>query len=123
MSYDLYLLERVRHLLQDIDHVRETKMMGGLCFMVNEKMCIGIDREKDGSNRLMLRLDPDQYQAILNEPGVRQMDMTGRPMKGFVFVEDFAFEDESQLRRYVDLALAYNPKARASKKRARKVQR
>ena len=122
MAFDWHLLDRIRYYLKDITSFRETKMMGGLCFMVNDKMCLGIDKAPDGSNRLMLRLDPLTYHPILEEEGVRAMDMTGRPMKGFVFVADFAFEEDTHLHRFINLALEYNPRAKASKKKVKKVE-
>ena len=122
MAFDPHLLDRIRHYLKDLTPFREAKMMGGLCIMVNDKMCLGIDKEQDGSNRLMLRLDPLTYHPLLEEEGIRAMDMTGRPMKGFIFVADFAFEDDAQLHRFIDLALEYNPRAKASKKKTKKVE-
>ena len=120
MAYDEYVLERVReHLTQKVSF-EEKKMMGGLCFMVNDKMCIGVDVDKQGANRLMCRLDPDDYLHLLEKPGASPMDFTGRPLKGYVFIADFAFEEEQDLAYWLDLALAFNPKAKASKKRKKK---
>ena len=57
-------------------------MMGGLCYLVNDKMCVGVDKE-----RLMVRLDPDYYVSALKRKGSRPIDFTGRPLKGYVFVD------------------------------------
>ena len=87
-------------------------MMGGLCFMVNDKMCVGIEKDK-----LMARLDPDIYERALSKRGCREMDFTGRPMRGFVFVEPVGIKREKDLDYWVQLCLDFNPKARSSKKK------
>lgn len=117
MAFDEYLVERVRQSLQRKVAFDEKKMMGGLCFMVDGKMCVGVDKDKQGANRLMCRLDPENTQSIIDKPGAKPMDFTGRPMKGFVFVADYAIEEEQDLNFWVDQALAFNPLAKASKKR------
>lgn len=85
-------------------------MMGGLCFMVDGKMCLGVE-----SNRLMVRLDPAVYQSALRRVGCAPMDFTGRPMKGFVWVSPNAVGTESGLDEWATLALEFNPRAKASK--------
>ena len=83
MAYDEYLADRIRQqLVQRHQPYQERRMMGGLCFMVDDKMCLGVSDE-----RLMVRADPDDYARLLRLPGARVMDFTGRPMKGFLFVE------------------------------------
>ena len=86
-------------------------MMGGLCFMVDGKMCIGIVGE-----RLMARIGPDAYGQALTKKGCHRMDFTGRPMKGFVFVDPSAIDMEDDLAYWIGLCLDYNPKAKKSKK-------
>ena len=88
-------------------------MMGGLCFMVNGKMCLGVSDQ-----RLMVRLDPAVEVESLQLRGCKQMDFTGRPMKGYVFVHPEGIETDTQLLHWVNLALEFNPKAKASKKRS-----
>jgi TfoX/Sxy family transcriptional regulator of competence genes len=113
MAYDEYLADRVRQILAE-RHVttEEKKMMGGLCFMVNAKMCAGIVGET-----LMARIDPDSYQQALTRPGAREMDFTGRPMKGFLFVEGEGIDADEDLQDWLQLCLDYNPRARSSKKK------
>ncbi|MBI2852787.1 MAG: TfoX/Sxy family protein [Chloroflexi bacterium] len=112
MAYDESLAGRIRQALQRQPAVREMKMMGGLCVMVNEKMCLGI-RGDD----LMVRIDPDIYEAVLRKTGARKMDFTHRPMKGFVFVGPEGTTTDKDLEYWVGLALEFNKKAKASKKR------
>ena len=86
--------------------------MGGLCFMVNGKMCVGVEKE-----RLMVRLDPAEAERSLALPECRPMDFTGRPMKGYLFVLPNGYESDAQLRHWLDSALEFNPRAKLSKKR------
>ena len=119
MAFDESLAERVRRSFAafGVSFV-EKKMMGGLCFMVDGKMCVGIDRA-----RLMARIDPDVYEAALTRRGCAPMDFTGKPMRGFVFVNAAGIESKRDLESWLRLALDYNPRAVASsrKKRAKRV--
>ncbi len=87
-------------------------MMGGLCFMVDGKMCVGVSGE-----RLMLRIDPAEEAGLLKQPGCRPMDFTGRPLKGFLFVEPEGLPSDGHLAGWLQRALDFNPRAKASKKR------
>lgn len=113
MAYDEHLADRVRQIFAEL-HVmaEEKKMMGGLCFMVNDKMCAGVSDE-----RLMARIDPEIYQVALTRNGAHEMDFTGRPMKGFVIVEPEGIDDDEDLRSWLQLCLDYNPLAKSSRKR------
>lgn len=113
MAYNENLADRCREIIaQSEDDVEEKKMFGGLCFMVNEKMCIGVMKEK-----LMLRLDPNIIEQVLEEEGCEPMDFTGKSMKGFVYVSDDVLHTKKKLEHWVQLALAYNPLAKATKKK------
>ncbi len=116
MAYDEHLADRVRQQLAR-RHVRfdEKRMMGGLCLMVNGKMCLGIT-----DDRLMVRLDADDITARLAEPHVRPMDFTGRPLRGFLFVEAPGVDRDEDLGTWVRRALDFNPRAQASRPRGRK---
>ena len=77
-----YLADRIKQILHEKNtQFQAKKMMGGLAFMVNDKMCVGINNED-----LMARLDPDVYEEALTRKGVREMDFTKRPMKGWIYV-------------------------------------
>jgi TfoX/Sxy family transcriptional regulator of competence genes len=113
MAYDEMLAGRVAAYLAAKNlPVEEKRMMGGLCFMVRGKMCAGVEKD-----RLMVRTGPDAYDAALRRPGCKPMDFTGRPMRGFVFVQRTGLRTTRQLAAWLDLALAYNPQAAAAKKR------
>ena len=113
MAYSEYLADRIRDVFKDkgIDP-EEKKMMGGICYMVNDKMCAGVI-----DYNLMARLDPNIYEEALKKKGCRPMDITGRPMKGFVYVEPEGIDMDSELAEWIQLCLDYNPKAKSSKKR------
>lgn len=111
MAYSEELAARVRAQLNDIPNVIEKPMMGGLTFMVNDKMCVGIL-----ASEIMCRIDPAVEYNALEQNGCRKMDFTGRPMKGFVMIEDTAIGTKSELKYWIDLALDFNSRAKSSKK-------
>ena len=111
MAYDEFLADRIRAILKEKQvSFDERKMMGGICYMVNDKMCLGIVRDN-----LMARIDPEIYDQALSKKGCREMDFTGRPMKGFVFIEPEGIDMDRDLGYWIQLCLDYNPKARSSK--------
>lgn len=113
MAYNELLADRIRKVLNDKKvKAEEKKMMGGLCFMVDDKMCVGIIKDS-----LMARIDPVFYTEALSLKGCREMDFTGRPMKGFVQVEPIGIDLEDELVYWIDLCLEFNPRAKSSKKR------
>ena len=111
MAYDEKLAQRVRESLPRRD-VEEKKMMGGLTFMVNGKMCVGVSKDD-----LMARIDPDVYESALRKKGCREMNFTGKPMKGFVFVSPKGTGNKKDLKYWLGLALDFNKRAKSSKKR------
>src|SRR6266516_8242 len=116
MAYDEQLEQRVRQFYKAKRIKYEVKrMMGGLCFMVNGKMCVGVEK-----NRLMARIGPDAYDDALIRKGCRPMDFTGRPMRGFVFVGLEGLRTEKDLAVWMELALSYNLLATKSAKSKRK---
>jgi len=112
MAYDEQLAAEVRDYLAGQKKVEEKKMMGGLTFMVNQKMCVGIL-----DNELMARIDPDIYEKALEMPGCREMNFTGKPMKGFVFIGPEGTRRKKDLQYWMELALEFNKKAKSSKKK------
>ena len=116
MAYDLNLAQRIRDYLKKTGQpVEEKKMMGGLTFMVNGKMCVGVLNED-----LMARIAPEDYKQALTHPGCRKMDLTGRPMKGFVFIDKTGTGNDDPLQFWINMALAYNPRAKTVKKSKKK---
>lgn len=118
MAYDELLADRIRQLFSSKKIAfEEKKMMGGLAFMVDGKMCVGLNRDKDsGQDRLMARVGKERYEACLQMPHARKMEFTGREMKGFVWVDEDGIERDEELGYWLDKALAYNPEAKSSKR-------
>lgn len=117
MAFSEYLADRVRHRLSGKGKVEEKKMMGGLVFMVNEKMCIGVDTDRQtGVDRIMVRVGKEAYDDLLGMKGCREMDFTGRTMKGYVFVYPEGIDDDQDLDFWVEKAVWFNQFAKKSKK-------
>lgn len=114
MAYDERLADRIRESLADIDNVNEKQMMGGLTFMVHGKMCIGILKDE-----MMCRIDPARQEEALSKRGCRIMDFTGRPMKGYVMVDESGLKAKKDFDYWIDLCLDFNKHAKGSKKRKR----
>ena len=109
MAYSDYLVERVRQRLKGAGPLEEKKMMGGLLFIVNTKMCIGVDVDKKtGHDRLLVRVGKLNYEALLQRRGAKKMDFTGKPMGGFLFLNPEAFDSEIDLDFWVGKALEFN---------------
>jgi len=106
MAFDETLAARVRALLRAMPEARdlvEKKMFGGLCFMVRGHMCCGVEKAN-----LMMRVGPAQYAGALGRPGAREMDFTGKPLKGFVYVEPAHVAEDVALREWLGLCLDFN---------------
>jgi TfoX/Sxy family transcriptional regulator of competence genes len=112
MAYNEKLADRTREIIvQTHKNIEEKKMFGGLCFMVNDKMCVGVEKE-----RLMVRLNPEKFDEVIEKEGCKPMDFTGKVMKGFVFVDADVLNTRKKLEYWIKLALEYNKIAKASKK-------
>lgn len=116
MAYDEKLAKRIRTIFEEESvSFEEKRMMGGLCFMVDGKMCVGVEKE-----RLMARINPEVYENALQRKGCKPMDFTGRPLRGFVFVEEKGLGTKQELESWLKLALEFNPLAVSSKSKKRK---
>ncbi len=116
MAYNEHLAERIKQNLESrkIKYI-EKKMFGGVCLMVDDKMLMGVMKEQ-----LMARVDPEvDAPKALKRKGAVTMDFTGKTMKGFILVDQEAIDMEEDLEYWVALCLKYNPKAKASKKKAK----
>jgi hypothetical protein len=101
MALDEDLAERMRAVLAGTGAVREVRMFGGLCFMLNGNMVAGASKRG-----LMVRVGKEQQSNALARPGAKRMEMTGRPMEGYVFV-DPPPPDDLSLQEWIGLALAF----------------
>ncbi|WP_242086562.1 TfoX/Sxy family protein [Aestuariivivens sediminis] len=119
MAYDEFLADRIRRQLKE-KHIifTELKMMGGLCFKVDHKMLCGLLTAKNtGDSLLMARIGEAAYEAALRKPECLPMDFTGRPMRGYIYVTPAGLDTDTDLDYWLDLCLAFNPMAKASKKK------
>jgi TfoX/Sxy family transcriptional regulator of competence genes len=113
MAYDEYLADRIRQKFAELQVSFEDKhMMGGICFLVDDKMCVGVIKDK-----MMARIDPDRSEEAFSRKGCREMDFTHRPMKGYIFIEPEGIDLDQDLAYFIDLALEFNPRAKSSKKK------
>jgi TfoX/Sxy family transcriptional regulator of competence genes len=113
MSYNTDLEDRIDHYLRwkKVPYLAK-KMMGWLCYMVDEKMCIGIIGDK-----LMCRIDPDIYEECLTHEWCHEMDFTGKVLRWYVIIEPWVIERDEELAFWIDLCIEYNPRAKSSRKR------
>jgi len=102
MTFDQGLAERIRDVLGEDRDVTERRMFGGLCFMCAGHMALGIVGDE-----LMVRVGPDGWPEALDRPHAREMDFTGRSMKGMVFVADEGFADDDDLREWISRATTF----------------
>ena len=118
MAYYDFLADRVRQIFKEQNApASEKKMMGGLIFMLDEKMCCGISyNKKKGKELLMARIGEDAYLKNKDRAGCNPMDFTGRPMKGYAFIDDDGFDLDADLEHWIKLCIAFNPMAKSSKK-------
>jgi TfoX/Sxy family transcriptional regulator of competence genes len=96
MPFDDKLANRIRTILGKMDGLSEKKMFGGLCFLLNGNMALGLVNED-----LMIRVRPDSYETMLSQPHVRKMDFTGKPLKGFLYIDAKGTGSEKDLRKWV----------------------
>lgn len=115
MAYNESLANRIREFLLEVPNVEEKAMMGGLTFMVNDKMCVGIIKDE-----MMCRIHPDLHEEAVEKRGCRTMDFTKRPMKGYVLIDDSGMKSKKEFDYWVNLALEYNPIVKSSKKQKKK---
>lgn len=98
MAYSKYLADQIRKRLQKSNITDKKKMMGGLIFMVNHKMCIGVDINKTTSkDRLMVKVGKAAHDDLFFKKGSINMDFTGKTIRGFLFITPDEFDAEANL--------------------------
>src|SRR6516162_2166148 len=102
MAFDEALAERIRQRLARRKNVEEKKMFGGVGFLLNGNLLVGVWKDS-----LCVRLGPDQAEEALKEPHVEEFDITGRPMKGWVLVGPEGVEDDDQLKGWLQRAVKF----------------
>ena len=102
MAFDENLAERIRESLARRKNVVNKKMFGGLGFLLNGNMLVGVWKDS-----LIVRIGPSGYEEALLEAHVREFDITGRAMKGWLVVEPEGVEEDEQLNEWLARALAF----------------
>jgi TfoX/Sxy family transcriptional regulator of competence genes len=102
MAYDEGLAERIRGELAEQQGVQEKHMFGGLSFLLNGNMAVGVIKDD-----MVVRADPEQYDALLELPHACPMDFTGRPMKGWIYVAPDGLAEDADLRAWIGRGVAY----------------
>lgn len=115
MAYDEKLAERIRKVLGGTrKRVAEKEMFGGIAFLLDGKMFVGIVKDE-----LMVRVGKDAHEKAIAKPHARTMDFTGRPMKGYVFVKPAGLAKDAALAAWVDQAAAHAAALPAKKPKKR----
>ena len=112
MAYNQKLADRIREELINLEGVEEKEMMGGLTFMLNGKMCVGVIKDE-----MMCRIDPKIHEMVIEKTGCRDMDFTGKTMKGWIFIDNYGMRDTNELNYWIGLAVDHNKYAKSSKKK------
>lgn len=102
MAYNKVLADRIRKILAKKPGISEKAMFGGLSFLLSGRMFCGVLKDN-----LVLRVNPDESETLFNNPHVRPMDFTGRPMKGFIYVGAGGYESDKSLEKWVKASLDY----------------
>jgi len=102
VPYDPGVAERVREIFFERHDLDEKKMFGGIAFMIRGHMCCGVLGET-----LIARVGPNQYAEALKKPYAREMDFTGKPMKGLVTVGPLGFASDDNLHDWLALCLRF----------------
>lgn len=113
MPYDEKMADRVREIIAErTDNVEEKRMFGGLCFMVDDKICVAVK-----SDKMFTRLAPDVFDKALGKDGITTMERGNTTMQGYLYIDYALLQTQSQLQHWVGLALDFNPLAKASKRK------
>ena len=112
MAFNEILSNRIREALSGFENVTEKYMFGGMCYMVNDKMCMGVMGDE-----IMCRVGEENYETASGKQGCRAMLMGGKPMKGYLLVDEDGIKTNAEFQYWVDLCLDFNPKAKAAKKK------
>jgi len=102
MPFDEGLAQRIQELMVSEPSMSERKMFGGLCFMSSGNMAFGVL-----GNEIMVRVGPDAYAASLARPHAREMDFTGRSMRGMVYVDPDGISEDTDLQAWLQLGLTF----------------
>lgn len=115
MAYNEALANRIREALCDFPDIKEMEMMGGLAFMLNDKMCVGVFR-----GDLMCRINPEIHEQAVEKTGCTTMVLGKRPMLGYVLIDEEGRRSKKDFDYWINLCVEFNPLAKSSKKKKKK---
>lgn len=102
MPYSESLAERIRIVLGRKKNIVEKKMFGGVGFLLNGNLCVGIWKDS-----FVARVGPEQYKTALTLPHVKKFDITGKEMKGWVLVKSEGVETDEELAKWIKLSVKF----------------
>jgi TfoX/Sxy family transcriptional regulator of competence genes len=102
MAYDEKLAERIRTALGKRKGVQEKQMFGGIAFLLNGNMCVGVHQDA-----MIVRLAVEDTDKALAQRHTKVFDLTGRPMKGWILVQSKGLASATQLGKWIKIATAY----------------
>ncbi len=102
MAYNSELENRIDNYAFNLDRITKKKMFGGLGYLLNGNMCFGIHKDF-----LILRTSPEKAEELLKLNQVRVFDITGRPMKGWLMVEQHLFSNDRKLNEFLNIGRTY----------------
>jgi TfoX/Sxy family transcriptional regulator of competence genes len=112
MAYNNILADRIREQIQHLEGVEEKEMFGGMSFLLKEKMFVGVIKED-----MICRIDPGLYEEVIEKQGCHEMLFTGKPMKGWIMIDESGMKKEDEINYWIGLALDYNQHSKAYKKK------
>ncbi len=102
MAYDEGLADDIRAHLGTRRGLSEKEMFGGIAFLVDGNMAVGVT-----GDALMVRVGKDAHDEAVSRPGARTFDMSSRPMRGWVVVSPEGLADDAALDAWIDQGVAY----------------
>jgi TfoX/Sxy family transcriptional regulator of competence genes len=102
MAYNEALAGRIKKLIQTTRKLEEKKMFGGMAFLLNGNMCCGVHKDE-----VILRVDPEKYKTLLARANVREFDLTGRPMKGWLLLNSKGAQNSTELKSWIKEAVGF----------------
>jgi TfoX/Sxy family transcriptional regulator of competence genes len=112
MPFNEKIADRIRTALAETKNVVEKKMFGGIAFMISDKMCVGVDKDA-----IMLRCEPEMTAELLSKKGARHFDLTGKPMKGWLLVDEEGTKSKKDFDFWIHTAIEANKKTTKTKKK------
>ena len=103
MPYDEGLAQRIREAFEERSDISEKRMFGGIVFLLHGNMCCGVVRSE-----LMVRVGPDGYDDALTQPHAREMDFTGKPMRGMIYLSAEGIEADADLEQWLARGVAFS---------------